>query len=143
MAPDSASELELQFLTTNVKSGGLSIRRATIDDLDDLVDIALTAMPQDPQWNWRFPYRLQFPEDNRGFTRIRYEEFLRNADGQWLVMLAEAREFNGEAVPNAIAMAIWNVKNLVASKGNSKSEETSKCLYKKLQTSEYCSPSGL
>jgi hypothetical protein len=127
MACVSALKLELHLLATNLQPPGISIRRATIDDLDAMVDIALVAMPQDPQWNWRFPYRLQFPEDTRDFTRVKYEEFLRNADGQWLVMLAEREELNGKAAPEAVAMAIWNMKNLTALEGNSKSQEGAEC----------------
>jgi GNAT superfamily N-acetyltransferase len=125
MAFESSLGIGRTSLTTHLHSPTLSIRRATIEDLDSMVDIALAAMPQDPQWNWRFPYRLQFPEDTRRFTRMKYEEFLRNADGQWLVMLADGREIDSLS-PKAVAMAIWNIQNLLAApRGNAKS--TRKC----------------
>jgi ribosomal protein S18 acetylase RimI-like enzyme len=131
---DSALELELHQLATSAQPPGISIRRATIEDLDAMVEIALAAMPQDPQWNWRFPYRLQFPDDTRGFTRVKYKEFLQDSDGQWRVMLAEGRELDGQARPKAIAMAIWNVKNLTAPKYKMRCQEMSKSKYTKFRT---------
>lgn len=75
-------------------------------DLDAMVDIALTAMPMDPQWNWRFPYQSEYPEDTRLFTRWKYEEFLQD-EGNWMVILAECEFAN-----QPIAMAIWEVSAL-------------------------------
>jgi hypothetical protein len=116
MVSESAIDLELHSLSTHLHISRILIRKATIEDLDVMVDIALAAMPQDPQWDWRFPHRLQFPDDTRRFTRIKYEEFLTNTDGEWLVILAEHRRMDGVTPPKPIAMAIWNVKNLLASR---------------------------
>src|ERR1700759_4208742 len=88
-----------------------TMRKATIDDLDVMVEIALTTMPMDPQWDWRFPYRFQFPEDTRLFTRAKYEEMLVDASNQWLVMLAEHKNHT-TGKPTAAAMAIWDMKNI-------------------------------
>jgi hypothetical protein len=114
MVSESAIDLELQSLSSRSHIPRLSIRKATIADLDVMVDIALAAMPQDPQWDWRFPHRLQFPDDTREFTRMKYEGFLTNT-GEWLVILAEYRIMDEVPPPKAIAMAIWNVKNLLDS----------------------------
>src|ERR1700742_4884967 len=45
------------------------IRRANLRDLDAVTEIALIAMPMDPQWAWRFPKRQMFPEDHLWQTR--------------------------------------------------------------------------
>jgi hypothetical protein len=103
--------VEAASFATPDESPHISIRTATMEDLDVMVEIAVATMPMDPQWNWRFPYRLQFPEDTRRFTRTRYEEFLRDGKGHWLVTLAEYKE-NSHARAQVIAMAIWEVKNL-------------------------------
>ena len=39
----------------------MALRQATTDDLDTLRDIALAAMPMDPQWDYRFPRRMDYP----------------------------------------------------------------------------------
>lgn len=89
----------------------LTIRKASITDLEVMLDIGLTAMPMDPQWNWRFPHRLQFPEDTRRFTRQKYREFLEDKTGRWQVMVAEiASENDVSPVPGA--MAIWDVGSI-------------------------------
>ncbi|KIW04733.1 uncharacterized protein PV09_04464 [Verruconis gallopava] len=88
-----------------------SIRRATIHDLDDIVDIALAAMPLDPQWNWRFPHRDKFPEDERHFTLLKFKEFITSRD-RWLVMVAET-DINYVRIP--IAFAVWDLENIYAS----------------------------
>ena len=93
----------------------VSIRQANLADLDAMLDIGLTAMPLDPQWNWRFQHRFYFPEDHHKFTENTYREFLENKSGNWLVMLAEiaAEEWPGSLTP--VAFAVWNLANLVNS----------------------------
>lgn len=80
-------------------------------DLEVMLDIGLSAMPMDPQWNWRFPHRLQFPEDTRHFTRQKYREFLENKTGRWQVMVAEVKPEN-DVPPVTVAMAIWDVGSI-------------------------------
>jgi hypothetical protein len=112
MACNSALERQDKSFATQWTASAISIRRATIKDLDALVDIAVNTMPADPQWDWRFPYRFEYPEDTRLFTRIKYEEFLQNNDGEWLVMLAEYRGVESRGAPQVVALAIWHMKNL-------------------------------
>lgn len=112
MACNSALGWHEKPFATRRNAPTVSIRRATVKDLDALVDIALKAMPSDPQWDWRFPYRFEFPDDTRLFTRMKYEDFVRNTDGEWLVMLAECRGLKSRGAPQIIAFAIWQVKNL-------------------------------
>jgi hypothetical protein len=92
-------------------SPAFSLRRATIDDLDSIVDIALATMPLDPQWNWRFPYRGEYPEDERLFTRNKFEEFLITKN-RWVVMVVETPNKDGVVIP--IALAIWDLVNVDA-----------------------------
>ncbi|KAF2761039.1 acyl-CoA N-acyltransferase [Pseudovirgaria hyperparasitica] len=42
----------------------MNIRTATLADVPALANIAVTAMPDDPQWDYRFPYRLKYPEEH-------------------------------------------------------------------------------
>src|ERR1700712_5025177 len=86
----------------------ISIRPASLADLDAMLDIGLAAMPLDPQWNWRFPHRFEFPDDHRKFTRNVYRSFLENKSGNWAVMLAEVAE-EDSIMP--AAFAVWNLSN--------------------------------
>jgi hypothetical protein len=51
-------------------------RVATLDDLDDIVDVVQGGYPGDPEFSYRFPHRLVWPEDNRKWVRKEYEEYI-------------------------------------------------------------------
>jgi GNAT superfamily N-acetyltransferase len=92
----------------------VSVRLASLADLDAMVDIGLAAMPLDPQWNWRFPHRLAFPDDHRKFTRSTYRYFLENKAGNWVVMLAEIVVPGEQGSVRPAAFAVWNLANLTS-----------------------------
>lgn len=54
----------------------LRIRYATKEDLDDITTIARAGFPDDPGLDYQFPYRHEYPEDNKVWTRKRFEELL-------------------------------------------------------------------
>jgi hypothetical protein len=54
----------------------LVLRRATKADLDDITRVAQAGFPDDPEFNYRFPYCHKFPEDNWKCTRLEYEGYL-------------------------------------------------------------------
>lgn len=96
---------------TKVIASSLIVRRASIIDLEVMLDIGLSAMPMDPQWNWRFPHRLQFPEDTRHFTRQKYREFLEDKTGRWQIMVADIKPENDVATVT-VAMSIWDLGSI-------------------------------
>jgi hypothetical protein len=104
MGAKSASPLER-------RSDMISIRRASRDDLDVIVDVIMAAMPMDPQWNWRFPRWREYPEDTRYFTTLKYDEFLQDVKN-WLVMVAEAEDPTRRTKTTVIAVAVWEIGNL-------------------------------
>ncbi len=95
------------------------IRAAKLDDVDGIVEVVLAAMPHDPQWNYRFVHRSEFPNDHVKFTRLLYEQFITPANDDWLVMLAETRGIGEPGVSKKIvAFAVWDVSFInKASKG--------------------------
>jgi hypothetical protein len=107
MCLDTSEHTAASFATEAI-APQLTVRRASITDLEVMLDIGISAMPMDPQWNWRFPHRLQFPEDTRHFTRQKYREFLEDKTGRWQVMLADGVSENG-ASNVTMAMAVWDV----------------------------------
>ena len=83
------------------------VRRAMVDDLDAMLEIGLSALPQDPQWHYRFPRRLELPDYTLCFTKKTYLSFLEDRSGRWTVMLAEAVDGT-----KPIAMSIWETTNV-------------------------------
>jgi hypothetical protein len=106
---DAAMLPTMTSINTATVSPAFSIRQATIADLGPIVDIVLAAMPMDPQWNWRFPYRTQYPEDERHGTMLKFQEFLLSTH-QWVVMIAESTP--EDADPRPIACAVWDLANV-------------------------------
>jgi hypothetical protein len=82
----------------------VSFRIATTDDLDDIARVAQTGFPDDPEWNYRFPYRALYPEDNWKWTRCDYRFFL-NQPEKYTVLVATLPIENSRI----IALAVWNI----------------------------------
>ena len=93
----------------------ISRRQAGMEDLDSIVDLMLEAMADDALWNYRFPYRKDFPEDHRNGTRLRMQEFL--AGGQWLVNVAEIMSNDDPKQSRPIAFAVWNLPHRLRNHG--------------------------
>ncbi|VUC20929.1 unnamed protein product [Clonostachys rosea] len=62
-------------------SPGMTVRLGTCDDLDSLVDLGLAAMPMDPQWDYRYPHRLEYPDEHRVCIRQSWARFFRPDPG--------------------------------------------------------------
>lgn len=87
----------------------LRIRAATPRDLDAMATIMYQAMPLDPQWDYRFPHRRQFPEDNYGCTRRMLQGMLEQ-DGVYYIQVATFPSpclKEDEEVP--AALAVWQL----------------------------------
>ncbi|KAF4468528.1 gnat family [Fusarium albosuccineum] len=88
-------------------TAGYSVRAATPEDLDDIVDVVLVAMPHDPQWNYRFVYKDKFPGDHRKYTRLLYQNFISPTNDDWHVSLAET---SGSQTPRkVVGFAVWDL----------------------------------
>lgn len=98
------------------------LRHGTLSDLESILHIGLSAMPMDPQWNYRFPHRRAFPQDQHDATRRRYREFLAD-ERRYSVWIAEALE-NGGLVP--VAFAVWDISNLTGGASRPQKASTAK-----------------
>ncbi|OCK79234.1 hypothetical protein K432DRAFT_383259 [Lepidopterella palustris CBS 459.81] len=94
-----------------VQPSQISVRQGSLADLESMLEIGLAALPMDPQWNYRFPYRCIYPNETRKFTRLRFQEFLENKDGRWRVMLAEGEDAQGPIQTRLMAFAVWEIFN--------------------------------
>lgn len=83
----------------------LTLRAATADDLDDVADIACAAFPMDPQWDYRFPRRKEYPKDNWNCTRLMYKNLMEKGDAINVITIPTKKD--GEEVHRPIAVAVW------------------------------------
>ncbi|KAF3025623.1 hypothetical protein E8E14_012994 [Neopestalotiopsis sp. 37M] len=107
--------------TIDGSANSIIVKVATIDDLDDLTKIAQAGFPDDPEFDYRFPRRRKYPEDNWLWTRKEYEGYLNQPD-KYAVLLAtlpanESGEQNGDhkqgpdlnrSQPISVALAVWD-----------------------------------
>lgn len=86
----------------------LALRTATADDLDELADIACAAFPMDPQWDYRFPHRKEFPTDNWNCTRLMYKTLLETS-GNVINVITVPTKKDGATVHRSVALAVWEL----------------------------------
>jgi len=88
--------------------GAMRPRLGVPSDADALTEVIIRTMPLDPQWDYRFPYRHEFPEDHYKYTKMLFEYFLDPAFDDWLVMVVEdSLEPGGEL--SIVAFGVWDV----------------------------------
>lgn len=77
-------------------------------DVEAITDVIIRTMPLDPQWDYRFPYRHQYPEDHYKYTRMLFEYFLDPAFDDWKVMVVEdSLEPGGEV--SVVSFGVWDM----------------------------------
>lgn len=76
-------------------------------DLEAVTDVMIRTMQMDPQWPYRFPWRHEYPEDHYKFTRMLVEYFLRLDYDDWLVMVSEDINEEGQLV--IVSFSVWEV----------------------------------
>ena len=93
----------------------VTIRAAREADLDLLTRMAVEGFPRDPQWTYRHPYRLDFPEDHYKYTRMRYADILADPSS-YKLMVAEAvgSAPDNEAGAELVALSIWRMPGVEA-----------------------------
>ncbi|KAK0744839.1 hypothetical protein B0T21DRAFT_325749 [Apiosordaria backusii] len=78
-------------------------------DIEAVTDVILRTMPLDPQWDYRFPYRQDYPEDHYKFTRLLFEYFLDPAYDDWQVMVVEDNLEPGCEERRVVSFSVWDV----------------------------------
>jgi hypothetical protein len=91
------------------------LRRATKEDVVDLRDIAAAAMPADPQWDFRFPRRKEFPQDTSYWTLRQYEGYLDAKNPKYSIMVITV-DVDGDECHQPrrkpVALAVWDVSSI-------------------------------
>lgn len=80
-------------------------------DVEAIANVIINAMPLDPQWDYRFPYRHQYPEDHYNYTRMLFEYFLDPSYDDWLVMVVEDSLEPGGPT-EVVSFGVWDISYL-------------------------------
>jgi hypothetical protein len=92
------------------------IRAAKKEDLIDIVRIVDAGFPDDPEVDYRFPHRNEYPEDYLHWTRREYENYIERPD-KYVCQLAEVLiESEGVLSWKAAAVAVWDVAPMIEDK---------------------------
>ena len=92
-----------------VSNEPLTLRRATIDDLDDITWIVTNSLPDDPGTDYRFPYRDKYPEDFQKWTKEEYAEYFERPDKFYVMIVTAPVEDKGELFQQPVAVGVWDV----------------------------------
>jgi hypothetical protein len=90
-------------------SGAFSLRAATEADLDDIANVAIAAFPDDPEFDYRFPYRKDYPEDNWKWTRREYQGYLAQPSKYAVLVAVTDVATEKGTISRAIALGVWDV----------------------------------
>jgi ribosomal protein S18 acetylase RimI-like enzyme len=83
-----------------------TLRPATPDDLDGILDVIHGSMPYDPEWNYRYAHKEEFPDDHARCTRLIYEWYISPANDDRLVTVAVSPS------GRIAATAVWDLSSL-------------------------------
>ncbi|KAF4624968.1 hypothetical protein G7Y89_g13205 [Cudoniella acicularis] len=93
-----------------MKSMLITVREATLADLDTILQIRLASFQGTEQWQYRYPFYHNYPEDHAISSRRRIEEYLKDETGaSGHVMLAETPCSEDSEVKIPIAWAVWRM----------------------------------
>ena len=70
----------------------MHIRLATTRDLHRLAQITVTSLVDDPAFDYMWPKRQEFPEDNFFFWQLQLQQWLYDPKKTFLVMVSDAED---------------------------------------------------
>ena len=84
------------------------VRPAKPNDVDSLATIIYEAMPMDPQWDYRFPWRRTYPEDNYAHTCLMMKSIMEE-DGVFTQVVTFPTPCLREEDEIPAAVAVWEM----------------------------------
>jgi hypothetical protein len=75
-------------------------------DLEDLVDVYLTALQDNVAWDHAYPYRNEYPGEHRYQVRVALMHFLSDAQSDFIVMMVEHASYEHPYANRIIAFAV-------------------------------------
>lgn len=98
--------------STSLTSAAMVVRKATCDDLEGIMNVVLNAMPQDPAWDYRFPHRKEYPEDERKFQTLFFEFLIDPSYEDFEVRVLGTPRDDDAGKSIIAAVAVWDVTYL-------------------------------
>ena len=97
--------------------GKFTLRKANKSDLEDITTVAQAGFPDDPEFDYRFPKRDKYPEDNRKWIRREYQAYLEQPEKFTVMIITTPVEKDGQVASRAIALAVWDMAVLTEATG--------------------------
>lgn len=99
----------------------LILRHMHPADIDQVTTVAIAAFPYDPQWDYRYPHRKEFPEAHYKYVRLGFEEYMVRTQAGLNEMLVAVnasvgQESDGDTI---VAFAVYDVVGSGRGKGSS------------------------
>ncbi len=105
----SAYALDTAYPIRTSSPTAMAIRAANLSDMEEVVEVVLSAMPHDPQWDYRFPHRKEYPKEHLKYTKLLFECFLNQTWDDWQVMVVEAPSVEDRTVAKVVSISVWDV----------------------------------
>ncbi|KAJ0118774.1 gnat family protein [Diaporthe amygdali] len=90
----------------------VKIRPATVDDVDFITSTTILSFSADKDWQYRYRYAAEFPEDHFAFTRHRIlTRTQESTRGAFRVVIAEAApsESRADAAVTRVGYGVWHL----------------------------------
>ena len=87
----------------------MAIRPAAAADVDAAVGVVVRAMPDDPQWTYRFPGRHHFPNDHLKYTKMLVQSFIDPNYDDWSILEKEVPSIENPRITKIVAFSVWDV----------------------------------
>ncbi|PVH73046.1 hypothetical protein DL98DRAFT_659661 [Cadophora sp. DSE1049] len=111
-----------------------NIRKATIEDVENITQIELATNPQLPSFHYVYPYADKYPEDTYKWTRESSQKFIENTfvDWDYLTLVAETK-IEGQEGLTTVAFTSYEV-SAIGKKKNPQSFEDGQIVLKEEET---------
>lgn len=109
VCPLSAYALHMAYPMEKSSSIAMTVRAANESDIKEVVEVVLSAMPHDPQWVYRFPYRKRYSKEHLKYTKLLFGGFLNQTWDDWQVMVVEAPSLEDPNVTKIVSISVWDV----------------------------------
>jgi hypothetical protein len=97
----------------------ITVREAVLSDLEQITKIGMSAFPSDPQWDYRYPYRKQYPKEHYDNCKQRWAEWLADSKTpKCKIYVAEIPSNEDSSVRKVQAFSIWKMPSHLADKGD-------------------------
>jgi hypothetical protein len=93
------------------------IRQATKDDLDDIVEIHFAAFHDEPDMDYPFPHRREFPDFMKVSTKKRFRSYLAEPE-IYSAMVACSKTDDVQKIMKPVAYAAWRLKDIDTGKNS-------------------------